>query len=108
MHLQQGAFLTNLVVRHSLSLVQHITHQGCDGSAMLDCDDCHRWFHEACVGIRGNDMTTWYCDECVDRRQFEKQQVRSFSRHVPLVGAAVDRLGLSAGFVEASFAGVGN
>lgn len=28
-----------------------ICNKGDFGSFMLDCDDCHKWFHGACVGI---------------------------------------------------------
>lgn len=38
---------------------------------MLDCDECHRWFHAKCVGFdeqsidRGElDEISWICDDC--------------------------------------------
>ena len=29
---------------------------------MLDCDNCHRWFHGTCVGI--DLLQSWLCDHC--------------------------------------------
>jgi cohesin loading factor subunit SCC2 len=32
---------------------------------MLDCDQCHRWFHGSCVGIpRDKPLKIWVCDDC--------------------------------------------
>ena len=38
-----------------------------DGSFMLACDKCERWFHGACVGLdkrTGESLTTWDCPDC--------------------------------------------
>ena len=37
------------------------------GKFMLDCDNCHRWFHGTCVSIPNVESTpkTWCCDDCV-------------------------------------------
>jgi len=40
---------------------------------MLDCDDCHRWFHGFCVDVdSANPPETWYCDNCMVRRLMRK------------------------------------
>ena len=32
---------------------------------MLDCDDCHRWFHAACIGVQETNLPKfWACDDC--------------------------------------------
>ena len=32
---------------------------------MLDCDDCHRWFHAACIGVQETNLPKfWVCDDC--------------------------------------------
>ena len=40
--------------------------QGYDGTLMLDCDACHRWFHGPCVGLRTRTCipSVWTCDDC--------------------------------------------
>ena len=43
---------------------------------MLDCDDCHSWFHGICVGIKQHANLTnsvWYCDSCYIRRAAEQR-----------------------------------
>lgn len=42
---------------------------------MIDCDDCHRWFHGECIGIpAGAPPSNWLCDQCLVRRKLEKTQ----------------------------------
>lgn len=47
---------------------------GDDGRELVQCDECHKWFHLECIGIRhiselGKEEDPWYCDQClgVDR-----------------------------------------
>jgi cohesin loading factor subunit SCC2 len=47
---------------------------------MLDCDDCHFWFHGRCVGISKSQMenickTGWICSDCSKVRLLEKQRI---------------------------------
>ena len=35
-----------------------------DGLPMLLCDGCDRGFHMACVGLRREPASEWFCDEC--------------------------------------------
>ncbi len=42
---------------------------------MIDCDDCHRWFHGECIGISaGAPPPNWLCDQCLVRRKLERSQ----------------------------------
>ena len=34
-----------------------------NGSKMVCCDNCNKWFHATCVGYSDN-RTNWYCTEC--------------------------------------------
>ena len=34
-----------------------------NGSNMVCCDNCNKWFHSACVGYSDN-RKNWYCTEC--------------------------------------------
>eukprot|EP00940_MAST-03C_sp_MAST-3C-sp2_P000805 g805.t1 len=51
---------------------------------MLDCDDCHEWFHGQCVGISAprspDDLLEFYCDRCLVRRQVKVELERSRKR----------------------------
>lgn len=47
---------------------------GCNGqgedSSLVQCDDCHRWYHLACIGVSdpaelGNEEDPWYCRDCL-------------------------------------------
>jgi cohesin loading factor subunit SCC2 len=47
---------------------------------MLDCDDCHFWFHGKCVGIKKEQMsvlsqTGWICSNCAKLRLIDKEKV---------------------------------
>jgi len=40
-----------------------------DGPELVQCDDCHTWYHLQCIGIRniaelGKEEDPWYCDNC--------------------------------------------
>jgi hypothetical protein len=40
---------------------------------MIDCDDCHRWFHGECIGISaGAPPPNWLCDQCLVRHKLDK------------------------------------
>lgn len=59
---------------------------GYDGSFMLDCDKCHRWFHGECVGVKPNDdniAREWYCDSCQLSRAVADQR-RTITRLLSL------------------------
>ena len=55
---------------------------------MLDCDECHRWFHGVCAGFVREQaiMEYWACDECVMRKQLVAQKERVRARRA--AGAA--------------------
>ncbi|EKM60389.1 uncharacterized protein PHACADRAFT_246274 [Phanerochaete carnosa HHB-10118-sp] len=41
-----------------------------DGQELVQCDDCHRWFHGECIGVNdlaqlGKEEDPWYCRECL-------------------------------------------
>ncbi|GJE94261.1 PHD-type domain-containing protein [Phanerochaete sordida] len=43
---------------------------GDDGQELVQCDDCHRWFHAACIGVEdlaqlGREEDPWYCRDCL-------------------------------------------
>jgi hypothetical protein len=47
----------------------------CEQRFMLDCDDCHRWFHGECVGVDPSIVPPlWYCDQCLLRRQLQQHK----------------------------------
>lgn len=64
---------------------QCICGAGYDGTFMLDCDRCHRWFHGACVGMQPSDdmAVMWYCDSCQLSRAVADQR-RAFTRLLSL------------------------
>ncbi|KAF7797819.1 hypothetical protein EIP86_009025 [Pleurotus ostreatoroseus] len=45
--------------------------QGEDGGGeQVQCDECHKWYHLECIGIRdiselGKEEDPWYCDQCL-------------------------------------------
>jgi cohesin loading factor subunit SCC2 len=46
---------------------QCICNGGYNGNFMLDCDQCHRWFHGKCVGVSETEEELpeeWFCDSC--------------------------------------------
>lgn len=71
---------------------------------MLDCDECHRWYHGACVGfVRDQPLLEyWACDECAMRRQLAAQQARLQARRA---AAAATTSGGGAGTAGAPAAG---
>jgi hypothetical protein len=56
-------------------------------TGMLDCDDCHKWFHFVCMGLDESlaltTKWTWYCDSCRLRRYAEFKQADAL-RQQPL------------------------
>ncbi|KAI0696480.1 hypothetical protein C8T65DRAFT_814304 [Cerioporus squamosus] len=45
--------------------------RGDDGSDLVQCDECHTWYHLPCIGIKnvselGREEDPWYCNECLD------------------------------------------
>lgn len=56
---------------------------------MLDCDECHRWFHAVCVGfIREQTIADyWACDDCVMRKQLSAQKERLQARKAAAAAA---------------------
>ncbi|KAH8101591.1 hypothetical protein BXZ70DRAFT_104272 [Cristinia sonorae] len=41
-----------------------------DGRELVQCDDCHTWYHLECIGIRsiqelGREEDPWYCEDCL-------------------------------------------
>jgi hypothetical protein len=61
---------------------------------MLDCDDCHRWFHGECVGIDPSTTPAiWYCDQCLLRRQLQQHKQMVVERNdTALKGSCHDNL----------------
>jgi hypothetical protein len=48
-----------------------------DARFMLDCDNCHRWFHGECVGVDQDSFTgTWFCDQCLIMQQIDSVKKR--------------------------------
>ncbi|THH32616.1 hypothetical protein EUX98_g1585 [Antrodiella citrinella] len=42
-----------------------------DGRELVQCDECHTWYHLQCIGIRdiaelGREEDPWYCADCLD------------------------------------------
>ncbi len=45
---------------------------------MLDCDQCHAWFHGRCVGITADTLPKrWFCDSCFIHNEAVKQTANS-------------------------------
>lgn len=45
--------------------------RGDDGNELVQCDECHTWYHLPCIGIRdvtelGREEDPWFCDKCLD------------------------------------------
>ena len=36
-----------------------------DGSLMVQCDTCKKWFHMQCVNDNKNTTTEWFCRQCL-------------------------------------------
>jgi hypothetical protein len=51
---------------------------------MLDCDECHRWYHASCVGVVIA-PSYWMCDDCGMRKQ-----LAAFRVSVPCVSSQQD------------------
>lgn len=50
-----------------------ICNQGYNGWFMLDCDNCHRWFHGHCVGVDSfNIPSIWFCRDCQNIQSLKK------------------------------------
>ena len=49
--------------------------------SMLDCDDCHKWFHFVCVGVQEDCVHiqgfSWRCHSCELRRWAEKMHANA-------------------------------
>lgn len=62
---------------------------------MLDCDDCHRWFHAVCVGFLREQVIAdfWACDECVMSRQLAAQKERLQARKAAAAAATGKKKG---------------
>jgi len=46
-----------------------------DGAFMLQCDECHKWLHGACVGVLPcNVPATWLCDSCLIRTRVKARK----------------------------------
>ncbi|KAI0321905.1 hypothetical protein OF83DRAFT_134986 [Amylostereum chailletii] len=47
-----------------------ICHGTDDGRELVQCDDCKRWYHLSCIGLKfedlGEEEDPWYCDLCED------------------------------------------
>ncbi|RDX51465.1 hypothetical protein OH76DRAFT_1435380 [Lentinus brumalis] len=45
--------------------------RGDDDSDLVQCDECHTWYHLPCIGIKnvselGREEDPWYCNKCLD------------------------------------------
>ncbi|KAI0735899.1 hypothetical protein C8Q76DRAFT_713659 [Earliella scabrosa] len=45
--------------------------RGDDGNELVQCDECHTWYHLPCIGIKdvrelGREEDLWYCNKCLD------------------------------------------
>jgi hypothetical protein len=81
----------------SVSCICNTRHD--DGQFMLDCDECHKWFHGACVGVIPENVSVsiheascvffyltaflpsflqvparWFCDTCLIRRKVRSRK----------------------------------
>ena len=46
-------------------------NRGDDGSELVQCDECHTWYHLPCIGIKnvselGREEDPWFCNKCLD------------------------------------------
>jgi len=59
--------------RHCLCRAFH------DGSVLIQCEACERWFHPRCVGLEGQalDNVDFVCPECLQQQQQQQQQKRT-------------------------------
>ncbi|XP_031572693.1 transcription initiation factor TFIID subunit 3-like [Actinia tenebrosa] len=48
-----------------------------DGSFMIGCDSCDRWYHGACVGINDDPGGDWYCEVCTGKKTKKKKKKKS-------------------------------
>ncbi|KAH7926216.1 hypothetical protein BV22DRAFT_375864 [Leucogyrophana mollusca] len=44
-----------------------------DGRALVQCDDCHAWYHLQCIGIKntaelGREEDPWFCANCAEEK----------------------------------------
>ena len=51
---------------------------GYDDQTMLDCDDCHNWFHTTCVNLDDDNLPDeWVCHSCQIRNAVQAQFTES-------------------------------
>ena len=74
--LSKSAERVPLILPYEHRLEAVIEDEGCryclcggpsDGRFMVGCDKCDKWFHGACVGIRGTEgeeLEHWFCPDC--------------------------------------------
>ncbi len=59
--------------------------KGYSGEFMLDCDECHKWFHGTCVGVDScNPPETWFCSLCTIRKKLLAQRATTVKSKVRL------------------------
>lgn len=64
---------TNLHLPNEISC-SHCTKRF-DGSLMLDCDQCHSWYHAVCTGIDVNNIPSrWICNVCKKNQPSEQTE----------------------------------
>eukprot|EP01083_Nonionella_stella_P127189 385302_1 len=60
---------------------------------MLDCDECHRWFHGSCVGVVDSpDLKQWLCEDCLIRNAVNKQKSHVSTQVINVEGRRDDAM----------------
>ncbi|XP_032227627.2 transcription initiation factor TFIID subunit 3 isoform X2 [Nematostella vectensis] len=48
-----------------------------DGSFMIGCDSCDKWYHGSCVGVLDDPGGDWYCVHCTAKKAKKKKKKKS-------------------------------
>lgn len=61
-----------------------------NSSGLVQCDDCEKWFHLRCVGIKnvedlGGDEDPWYCSSCLEQSRGSLTPELDFPSSEPII-----------------------
>ena len=65
----------DLAINQEENEVYCICNGASNGEMMIECDDCGKWFHHACVNITpGKEPDKWSCQNCSNSKHVKKKK----------------------------------